>query len=184
MKQLFIIHGYQASTNSHWFQWLADKMAKYSYKTQIVYLPNSKNPDFKQWEQALKDNLDNKLNSQTIIVAHSLGVITTLNYLSKLNQMPKIKGLFLVSGFIQTLNNIPELDNYIQQCKVTPENIQASHIYSIAANQDPVVNIKSSEQLSNAFNIDTYTIQHNGHFLGNEGYETFSELYNLISKTL
>ena len=36
MKQLFIIHGYQASTNSHWFQWLADKMAKYGYKTRVL----------------------------------------------------------------------------------------------------------------------------------------------------
>lgn len=184
MKQLFIIHGYQASTNSHWFQWIADKMSKYDYTTNIVYLPNSKYPDFKQWEQALQDNLNNKLDDQTIIVAHSLGVITTLNYLSTLNQMPKIKGLFLVSGFINSLDNIPELDNYIQQCQVIPEKIQAQHMYSIAANEDPVVNIRASEQLSKVFKLHTYTINHKGHFLENEGYNTFSELLSLITQTI
>lgn len=184
MKQLFIIHGYQAGVQSHWFQWLSDKMKSYGYNTNIVYLPNSKNPSFDDWQNALKENLTGNLNQNTVIVAHSLGVITTLNYLSKINNMPLIKGLFLISGFIDKLENLPELDDFIEQCEINPNKIHSRHIYSIAAIHDPIVNITASNQVSQCFGIRTHSINHVGHFLDNEGYKTFNELFEQILKII
>ncbi|WP_267921359.1 RBBP9/YdeN family alpha/beta hydrolase [Staphylococcus cohnii] len=110
---MFIIHGYQASTKSHWFQWLAAQMKPYGYNVEIVYLPNSDYPELDSWCQAIDNIVQNKLNSETIIVAHSLGVISILHYLTSLKASSKIKGLFLISGFNEKLSNIPELNQYI-----------------------------------------------------------------------
>jgi predicted alpha/beta hydrolase family esterase len=46
MKNLFIIHGYKANTESHWFQWLKSSMMRYGYTTEIIPLPNSAQPEY------------------------------------------------------------------------------------------------------------------------------------------
>lgn len=180
MKNMFIIHGYQAHTDSHWFQWLATKMKASDYKVEVIHLPNSNHPDIDQWYKALHNSMAHKLNSETLIVAHSLGVITVLNYLSQLSQYPHIKGLFLVSGFNETLENLPELDYYINQSNVQLDRINAQHIITIGSDYDPVVNISATDRLSKALGTQTIHIPHKGHFLASDGYETFEILKEQI----
>ncbi|SCT05234.1 RBBP9/YdeN family alpha/beta hydrolase [Staphylococcus caeli] len=184
MKNMFIIHGYQATTKSHWFEWLASEMNKYDYYVDIVYLPNSKNPDAKQWFNAIQARLQNNLNAETIIVAHSLGVVSVLSYLTQLHDYPKIKGLFLVSGFNEPLNNIPELNHYLSQTQIDYNSIFAQHIISIGGNQDPIVDIEATKRLSKALGITTQQIEHNGHFLDRDGYTKFEFLKDQILKTI
>lgn len=180
MKNLFIIHGYKANTESHWFQWLKSSMKQYGYLTEILQLPNPKHPDYKQWSLTLEDYLANKINDETIIVAHSLGVITTLDYLSRNCSQISIKGLFLISGFNEYLPNLPELDKFISQTQVSIDNINAQNIISIAAKSDPIVNIDATNRLSTTLGASTIEIAHNGHFLDSEGYTTFDVLLQQI----
>lgn len=184
MKNMFIIHGYQATTKSHWFEWLADEMKKYNYNTDIVYLPDSKHPDPHKWFNAIQACLQNNINEETVIVAHSLGVVSILNYLTKLNDYPKIKGLFLISGFNEPLNNIPELNQYLAHTHIDFNKIFAQHIISIGGNQDPIVNIEATKRLSHALSITTKQIEHNGHFLDDDGYTKFEFLKNEIIKVI
>ena len=79
MKNMFIIHGYQASTESHWFEWLATQMKSYDYHTEIVYLPNTNDPDLDAWDSAIQHSLNHKLDKDSIIVAHSLRCLCVNN---------------------------------------------------------------------------------------------------------
>lgn len=184
MKNMFIIHGYQATIKSHWFEWLASEMKSYDYYTEIVYLPDSKHPKADKWFSAIQARLDNNINEETIIVAHSLGVVSVLNYLSKLDAYPKIKGLFLISGFSEPLNNIPELNQYLAQTEIDYNKIFAQNIISIGGDQDPIVNIEATKRLSQALGIETKEIEHNGHFLDRDGYTKFKFLKNEIVKVI
>ncbi|WP_436861661.1 RBBP9/YdeN family alpha/beta hydrolase [Staphylococcus caeli] len=184
MKNMFIIHGYQATTKSHWFEWLASEMKAYGYYTEIVYLPDSKHPEADKWFNAIQARLDNNINEETLIVAHSLGVVSVLNYLSKLDAYPKIKGLFLISGFSEPLNNIPELNQYLAQTEIDFNKIFAQYIISIGGDQDPIVNIEATKRLSQALGIETKEIEHNGHFLDRDGYTKFEFLKNEIVKVI
>ena len=169
---MFIIHGYQATTESHWFEWLANEMKQFGYSTEIVYLPNANQPNLKEWITAIQNNLKNKLDSETIIVAHSLGVITILDYLSRLQHGLTIKGLYLVSGFNEQLKNLPELNHYISQTQIDFHNINAQNIVTIAGSHDPIVNIEATDRLSHELNTETLRISHKGHFLDSDGYKT------------
>ncbi|MCU5745511.1 alpha/beta hydrolase [Staphylococcus sp. SQ8-PEA] len=184
MKRLFIIHGYQASPEDHWFKWLASKMKKYNYQSVIVPLPNSSHPIQQQWRNRLQDYMENALDEDSIIVAHSLGVIAVLEYLSHANLTREIKGLFLVSGFAQPLNTISELDDFVQACNINYESIPARLIYTIGATEDPAVPINYTEALSDKLNTNTIKIDHQGHFLGREGYKSFPELFELIQNSI
>lgn len=181
---MFIIHGYQAHTDSHWFQWLAAKMKSSDYEVEVIHLPDSNDPDINQWYTALHNSMADKLNPETIIVAHSLGVVSVLNYLSQLSQCPHIKGLFLISGFIETLENLPELDCYINQTNVQLNRINVQHIITIGSNHDPVVDISATDRLSKALGTQTIHIPHQGHFLASDGYETFKFLREQITIVL
>lgn len=184
MKNMFIIHGYQASTKSHWFQWLASQMKPYGYNVEIVYLPNSDYPELDSWCQAIDNIVQNKLNSETIIVAHSLGVISILHYLTSFKANSKIKGLFLISGFKEKLSNIPELNQYINNTCIDINKLNARHIVTIGASNDPVVNIDATDRLSNQLNVKTHYINHDGHFLETEEYDTFNYLKDKIMEIL
>lgn len=182
MKKLFIIHGYQANPNSHWFNWLAQKIQCYDYTTDIIELPNPHNPDYHAWYKTLKQHMDHELNNQTIIVAHSLGVITTLNYLARLTKSPNIKALIVISGFYEKLSNLPELDAYISQTMINKVNAQ--HIVALAATNDPIVDNTASKRLSQRLNINTIDIEHDGHFLDVEGYTSFQALWRQLQQIL
>ena len=184
MKNMFIIHGYQASTENHWFEWLATQMKSYDYHTEIVYLPNTNNPDLDAWDSAIQHSLNHKLDKDSIIVAHSLGVVTVLNYLSKEKVFSNIKGLFLISGFNEPLHNLPELNQFINQTQVQFENINAQHIMTIAGDNDPVVDINATNRLSQQLNTETVELHHNGHFQDCDGYLTFDFLKNQITAIL
>ncbi|WP_278925616.1 RBBP9/YdeN family alpha/beta hydrolase [Staphylococcus auricularis] len=180
MKKMFIVHGYQATSSSHWYQWLTDEMEAYGYETEVVALPDTNQPDYKSWSATLQHLIQEQLDSETIIVAHSLGVITTLDFLTNLPQIHHIKGLFLVAGFGQTLTDLPELNTFIDQCHIQYPRLSAERIMSIAASDDPVVDIAYTDELSQSLKVPTTIIEHNGHFLARDGYDRFDRLKSYI----
>lgn len=95
--KIHIIHGYAATPKSHWFPWLCNKLADKNIDYIIYALPNTNNPTKNEWISYLNENISD-LNENSIIVAHSLGCITSLLYLQK--KGVKIKGIILVAGFI------------------------------------------------------------------------------------
>ena len=38
-KRLFVIHGYDANPQKHWFPWLKNKMEKKEYEVNVLEMP-------------------------------------------------------------------------------------------------------------------------------------------------
>ena len=78
-----IIHGYDASPEKHWFSWLAAQLETAGYPTKIPAMPDLKPAQADTWlkEAGLAIGVPDQ---HTIVVAHSLGCLTTLRYLSSL----------------------------------------------------------------------------------------------------
>lgn len=57
--------------------------------------PNSSNPVLEDWNKTLLDEID-ITSGNNVIVAHSLGVVTVLDYLSRFEGEWNVKGLVLV----------------------------------------------------------------------------------------
>ena len=75
MKRAFIIHGYGATPEDHWFSWLAQQLQAAGVATAIPALPDPEQPDFDRWQAALTTHLGTP-DAQTFYVAHSLGTIS------------------------------------------------------------------------------------------------------------
>lgn len=72
LKKAYIIHGYTATPESHWFPWLAEELEKYNYDTEVVDLPDYSEPELKKWRGKI-ESISPVLNSDTIFIGHSLG---------------------------------------------------------------------------------------------------------------
>ena len=81
MKRAFIIHGYGATPEDHWFSWLAQQLQAAGVATAIPALPDPEQPDFDRWQAALATHLGTP-DAHTFYVAHSLGTISLLHFLS------------------------------------------------------------------------------------------------------
>ena len=81
MKKVFIVHGYNASPNDHWFPWLKKQIESAGHQCDILYLEESHHPLYEVWKQNLVQQIQ-VLDEDVIIIAHSLGCLTSLGFLS------------------------------------------------------------------------------------------------------
>ncbi|WP_373778546.1 RBBP9/YdeN family alpha/beta hydrolase [Glaesserella sp.] len=179
MAQVYIVHGYGAAPEKHWFPWLENELAKIGIVCQRLAMPESGNPSVEKWLQHLEKHLI--VNEQTVIVAHSLGCIATLNFLAKNFEKPA--GAVFVSGFYQPLETLPELSTFSNLYAVQPP-LMPFKSYVVASLDDSVVPHKYSDALAQHLKSDYIRLPQGGHFLDIEGMTEFPLVLELVKKLL
>ena len=170
---VYIVHGYMASPTDHWFEWLAGKIEAAGGTATILAMPDSDAPDPQAWVATLERDVV-PLDASVFVVAHSLGCIATLRFLSR-HPEARIGGLIAVSGFDRLLPTLPELDAFL-----TPRGYEPRRIGTIApqravitADDDTIVPADLSRDLAAALDAELHVLPEGGHFLGSDGFETF-----------
>lgn len=181
-SRLFIVHGYQAHPQKHWFQWLCQQFP--DIDSHIVALPESHMPNLQDWQQALQQAIG-EVDAQTYIVAHSLGCVTTLHFLSQQAPTVKLGGLLLVAGFAEKLTLLPELDEFNQQ--VLPweflRNLSLNTMVLLSeddADVLPAATVRLSQNLQAAL----IRLQGYGHFTQQDGCVVLPEAKQWLAQTL
>ncbi len=189
MKKLevYIVHGYRASPNDHWFAWLSQKIQQAGHFSKRVVMAHSAAPDFQTWQECLKMQIPN-LNENTIIVAHSLGCCATLHYLnSTFKSRPgRIRAGFFVAGFLSPLPAIPELNDFIRQVRVEGsilQNCLPASVQFISSN-DSYVPPPLALQFGHFLNAQMKEVRQAGHFMKEDGYAEFQQLWELLQPLL
>ncbi len=184
LNRAYIVHGYQAAPQHHWFPWLSGKLAEHNIATHCIALPESHHPDFHRWQQTLADTIATA-NQHTLLIAHSLGCITLLHYLSA--QRPqRLGGLLLASGFDERLPRLPELDDYIGQARIDHTAIRAAtpHIYHFISDNDSIVPPALSHKLADTLGGHTDIIPQGGHLLGSDGFTELPPAWQAVQNIL
>ena len=169
----YIVHGYMAGPDDHWFEWLEREIEAGNGEAVRLDLPRSDDPDPRDWKEVLSETVGSP-DRNTYIVAHSLGAITTLRYLSALEGHERLGGVLLVSGFSGELATIPALDSYMA------EPFDAGKIRQmtddrviISAQDDPIVPHLQSKALADEVGADFLSVETGGHFLAADGFTEF-----------
>lgn len=185
LMKVFIIHGYQSSPEQHWFPWLATKIEQMGSQCEIVHLQGSDKPDFATWRQNLEAQV-HPLNEQTIIVAHSLGCISVLDYLSEALNGRLIKAIFMVAGFNEKLTALPELNQFVQQAKLNDAllRFRIQQRYSLFSCNDPFVPAPLSIRFGQLLNAQMIEVKKAGHFMQSDGLSEFPQLWEKLEKLL
>ncbi|MFF5482168.1 RBBP9/YdeN family alpha/beta hydrolase [Streptomyces sp. NPDC012935] len=170
-----IIHGYGASPGDHWFGWLREQLSADGIPATIPALPNPQNPDPAQWMETVRADLGTPDENQ-IVVAHSLGCLTVLRYLRTLQGPWHLGTLVLVSGFVDQLPALPELDSYIGDgCDVAGLREHLGRLTVFRSDADPYVPPHHTDRLAGLLGTCSVVVPGAGHFLASDGVTSLHE---------
>lgn len=184
MANVFIFHGTGGYPEENWFPWLKEELEKLGYKVTIPQFPTPENQTLEAWFEVF-DKYREQINSDTILVGHSLGGSFLLRVLESLNE--PIKAAFLVAAPI----GIPPIVNWSGDEPFTghpfdwekiKENSKSFYIYH--SDNDPYVGLENGKQLSKNLETELIFIPKAGHFNKKAGYIQFNHLLENIKKEL
>lgn len=167
-KQVYIIHGYRASSTNHWFPWLKKRLLADGVQADILNMPNPLQPRLEDWLETLS-LYQHTLHENTYLVAHSLGCPAILRFLE-------------FSGFAKSLPTLQMLDEFTQGSFDHQKIIEsAKHRAVIASKNDQIVLFSWSKELAQQIDAALYEVQHGGHFLENEGFTSLPIVYDILT---
>ena len=183
IRQVYVLHGYSASIDDHWFKYLKHQLEHdYTHVTLIAF-PDSKHPDMENWQRILDQSIP-KIDQNSYFVAHSLGVITLLKFLER-HQATEIGGMVLASGFSKPIQGFDALDNFILKSQMDISKLsKIKHKHVFISSNDSIVPMSYSVELAQQLNSAYTVIPDAGHFLASDGYVEFEELKNFLKKII
>lgn len=180
MKTVYVIHGFQANPASHWFPWLKLQLNRRSIAVHVLTMPHPSDPKLEEWV----DKLHSKVNTNpdhTYFVAHSLGCVMLLAYLSQHPPERPFAGMVLVSGFYEPIPNVPALavlaDHAFDFTALKRSVRQSACVFS---NNDLLVPTEYSQHLAQQLNARHCLIDNGGHFTDREGFTKLPVLDQLL----
>ena len=177
---ILILHAIESHAGAHWQQWLHDELVKKGHTVIMPNLPDSDYPSRKVWLETVKDLVVDVDHSDLVIVGHSLGVVTALDYL---DQAPKpIKALVSVSGFADDYH--AELNSYfLAERSVDFEKVNKNlqNAFVLFGDDDPYVPKKSLHLLADNLHVKPKIYPNGGHLNTDAGYTKFDDLLEIIT---
>jgi uncharacterized protein len=179
-KQVYIIHGYGATPDNHWFPWLKEKLTADGATADILELPTPLSPNLNEWLDYLSQHAA-PLTKDTYLVAHSLGCVALLKHLLQVTPKEQIGGLILVSGFTKSLPGLELLDEFTQeQLDYSQVIAMTTNRAVIASKDDSIVPYSFSKELAEEVDAALYPVESGGHFLDSDGFTELPVVYDVL----
>ena len=172
MQRIYIVHGYAASVQDHWFNWLKIQMSAKGVEVFILPLPNADQPVPEEWIQAIDQQVAAP-DQNTYFVGHSLGCITLLRYLDQAKLSTPIGGVVLVAGFADNPPLLPQIAPFTApgfDADKIIRNVRQRAV--VASDNDASVPLEITRRLSGLIDARLQIIENGGHFLMGEGFTT------------
>jgi predicted alpha/beta hydrolase family esterase len=181
--RVFIVHGYTAAPDRHWFPWLKTRMETlHGARVHIPAMPAPDTPCPKAWHNHLQ-NLIGTADEHTYIIGHSLGCATVLRYAAGLAADTKLGGIILVAGFNAPLPTIPALDSFMAEPANLQDVIEASPQRAVILSEDDtLVPPAFTADLATALGVAADIVPNGGHFRGDDGFRTFPLVYERLQR--
>ncbi|MDQ0675820.1 putative alpha/beta hydrolase family esterase [Pseudarthrobacter siccitolerans] len=180
VQQCVIVHGYESSPDANWFPWLQSALEAEGIAVTVVSLPDPDEPDKAAWDNAVSAALGVP-DAATVVVAHSLGVVTVLRVLAALPEPWELGGLVLVAGFTEPLEALPELDGFLAT-DVDVERVAMSigERTVLRSDTDPFVPPEASDDIARRLSARVQIHPRAGHFMTEDGVTSLPALLDLL----
>lgn len=178
--RLFIVHGFTANPDKHWFPWLKGRAEALGMEVIIPAMPNTMAPQESEWLETLRHQVG-RVDENTWFIGHSLGCITILRYLMEQPADRVAAGIIMVSGFDEPVANLPELNEFTTEpLTITASIARIPHQAVIASLNDDIVPTAFTLRLAQRLEAPLYALPASGHFLDREGFDTLPLIETLL----
>ncbi len=176
-----LVHGWEGSPNKDWFPWLNKKLIKDGYDVINMSMPNPLYPKKEEWVKHIDGHVDPI--KETIFIAHSLGAISVLKYLEKIDQ--KIKGVIFVAPYVFNEKKYKIISSfYSRKIDWSKINKNCSKFFAIFSDDDPFVSLDQYYFMKDMIDIDLTVLHNRGHFSDDDNIKEIPELYKIIKEIL
>jgi predicted alpha/beta hydrolase family esterase len=181
--RVFIVHGYTAAPDRHWFPWLKAEMeSRHDAAVHIPAMPDPDTPCPKAWQKHLQDVIGTA-DAHTYLIGHSLGSVAVLRYAAGLAADVTLGGVILVAGFNAPLPTLPALDGFMAEPAHTDAVIARSPKRAVIhSDNDAIVPPAFTADLAAALDVAADVVPNGGHFLGDEGFREFPLVYEKLQR--
>lgn len=173
-KIVIIIHGSFGHPKENWFPWLKAELEKIGYNVIVPKFPTPKGQNLDIWLDVL-DRYEKYLDSETMLVGHSIGVSLILKKLEILKH--PINAVFLVAGCIGKIGNniFDNINSSFFEGGFEWDKIRrnAKHFFLYHSDNDPYVPLKMGEELAAKLGVKLTLVKGAGHFNEKAGYRKF-----------
>ena len=161
LKKAVIIHCFEESASSHWYQWLADILSGYGIQTNSLEMPSSQQPQVGPWLRALEAAVHEP--QQTAFIGHSIGACTILRYAEKLaNVGQTVPALVCVAGSRNYQH--PALETFrLDDLNFSAVANAAQQRLVIQGTDDPYVPVAEAESLAKLLKASLLVCNNAGH---------------------
>ena len=176
---ILILHGIQGYAGENWGQWLHDQLIAKGHTVIMPSLPQANHPDRSVWLQTVENLLKDVDHDELVIVAHSLGVVTALDYA----EGHDIRGLVSVSGFSSPYGH-PMNEYFVGKHWIDPHMVRPN-IKKVAifyGDNDPYVARQALVELPREFGVRPVIIPGGGHLNAAAGFTEFPALLAAVEK--
>lgn len=182
MSNIFIFHGVGGHPQENWFPWLKMELEKSGHNVIVPQFPTPEGQTLENWLKVLNEYED-ELNSDAILVGHSLGVPFALNVIERF----PVRAAFLVAGFTGAAGN--EFDDgmvtFAQRDFDWPRiKNNCSHFVIFHADNDPYVPLAKAEELAENLGVEVNLVPSGGHLNRTAGYTEFDLLLEKLKEIL
>jgi uncharacterized protein len=175
---VLILHGIHSNAGDNWMRWLKNNLES-SIKVLMPQLPDPQQPKRQAWLDRVIEELQNENLTKTIIVGHSLGVVSALDFIQL--QSEKVRALVSASGFHadygHPLNSDFISERAINMLKVK-NNLEEAHVFY--GSDDPYVPQGVLLSLAEALEVTPVVIENGGHLNKSAGFSEFPLLLDSV----
>ncbi len=165
MTRAFIIHGTESNPDEHWFPWLRKELEKLKIEVIAPRFPTPKGQNFDEWTKVIQPHI-RKIDRDTILIGHSVGVAFLLGIVEKFNLKPK--ALFSVAGFVGSLwdEKYDPLCETFAQRNFNWEKLEKSFgkVFVYQSDDDDILPMEKAFDLAYKLNGEQVQITGFGHF--------------------
>lgn len=185
MTHVIIVHGTYGHPKENWIPWLQHQLEDLGCQVTVPSFPTPEGQELDEWFKVFK-KYESKMDSETILIGHSLGASFLLSVLERLKR--PVKATFLVAGFasqLETPTITPLLRTFVEK-EFDWEKIRANSQYFCVfqSDDDPFVPFEKAGELARNLHTEITIVQGAGHFSERAGYTQFELLLDRIKEAL
>lgn len=183
MANVIIIHGTGGSPNGNWFPWLKLELEKLKFQVFVPKFPTPKGQLIENWIGEF-EKYKTYLDSNAIVIGHSLGPAFLLNVIQKLEK--PIGAAYFVAGFTGSLglSEFDELNKSFAEKKFDWKNIRnnCKRFVVINSDNDPYVPLSKGQELAGHLGAEFVVLENAGHINIDSGFKKFERLLEIIKE--
>lgn len=177
-KRVILVHGWADDPRQGWLAWLAKELQARGIETTAPHFtdPDPDKPHLARWIKQL-DEAAGKVDTNMVLVGHSLGCYLVLEYLSR--HEVSVAGIVLVAGGLP--NWRPELLDTLDLELVKQ---RAKHRICIYSDNDHVVEPARTQEMAKAIHAEEIVDPGKRHFAGLRGVTELPSVLEVLDKLL